>query len=435
MLRVIYTALLRLMLPVAGLLFWWRGRRDPARRVSLRERMGHGHPRQGPQPVWVHAVSVGEVQAAAGLIRLLRSRDPLRPVLLTMATATGRQRARELFPADPLVEARFAPFDLPGAARRFLRRERPCAAVFLETELWPNLLATCARHGVPVALVSARLSARSLGRYRSFAPRLMRRTLRLLAVIGAQSEADAARFIALGADPARVHVSGNVKFDFELPADIGSRSSALRERWIGSRRAWVAGSTHAGEEAQLLDAQRRIEAAWPGTGSRSGPPLLVLVPRHPERFAQVAQWLEREGVRWRRRSGPQAVVAADTQVLLVDTLGELLAFYACGEVAFVGGSLVPIGGHNLLEPAMLGLPLLSGPHCFNSPEAAERLRACGALEVVRDATALAAALLRCFADDGDATRRGDAGREMVLQNRGAVQRSLALLAVLLPPVP
>jgi len=433
MLRLAYTLLLRLMLPVAGLLFWWRGRRNPALRVNLRERLGHGRPRQGPQPVWIHAVSVGEVQAAAGLIALLRKRDPWRPVLLTMATATGRQRAQALY-ADPLVELRFAPFDLPGAARRFLVRERPVAAIFLETELWPNLLASCARRHVPVALVSARLSERSLSRYRSFARRLMRRTLRTLVAIAAQSDSDAARFIALGADPAQVQVTGNVKFDFTLPDDIGVRSAALRERWIGTRRAWVAGSTHAGEEQQLLDAQRRIEGAWPGAGSRSAPPLLVLVPRHPERFAQVAQWLGREAVRFARRSDPAAVVDTSTQVLLVDTLGELLPFYACGEVAFVGGSLVPIGGHNLLEPAVLGLPVLSGPNNFNSPEAAARLVDCGALEIVRDAAGLASAVLRLLTDELEAGRRGEAGRAEVLENRGAAARSLELLGGVLPPV-
>jgi 3-deoxy-D-manno-octulosonic-acid transferase len=432
MLSAVYTLLLRLLLPIAGLLFWWRGRRDPSRRVSLRERMGHGRPRVGLQPVWLHAVSVGEVQAAAGLVRLLRARDPLRPVLLTMATATGRQRAAELY-QDPLVELRYAPFDLPGAARRFLRRERPCAAIFLETELWPNLLATCTRHRVPVALVSARLSERSLQRYRSFAPRLMRRTLHSLWVIAAQSEADAARFVALGADPARVHVAGNVKFDFEVPADLELRTLALRERWIGTRPAWVAGSTHAGEEAELLAAQRLIWERWQQQPSSPGPPLLALVPRHPERFDSVAQWLAREGVRFARRSDPAGRVEAQTQVLLVDTLGELLAFYACGRVAYVGGSLVPIGGHNLLEPAVLGLPVLSGPHHFSSPDAARLLLACGALEIVRDGDGLAAALERLFREPEQARRLGDAGRVAVVTNRGAAVRSLALLVDLLPP--
>jgi len=429
MLRVVYTTLLRLVLPVVALLFWWRGRRDPARRVSLRERMGQGPQRQGPQPVWVHAVSVGEVQAAAGLIRLLRERDPQRPVLLTMATATGRQRARELY-RDPRVELRFAPFDLPGAAKRFLRRERPCLAILLETELWPNLLAACARHDVPVALASARLSARSLRRYQGFAPRLMRRTMRGLACIGAQSDEDAARFIALGADPATVSVTGNVKFDFALPDDLDAKVEALRGRWLAGRRAWVAGSTHAGEEQQLVAAQRQLETQAAGTN-----PLLVMAPRHPERFPQVAQWLSREGLRFVRRSDPDARVDADTQVLLLDTLGELLAFYALGEVAYVGGSLVPVGGHNLLEPAVLGKPVVSGPQHFNSPEAAARLVACGALTIVQDAASLAGILEDLFADPQSAMRRGAAGREAVLRNRGAAVRSLSMLAPWLPPVP
>ena len=437
MLRAAYTLLLRLLLPIVGAVFWWRGRRNPALRVDLRERLGHGSLREGPQPIWIHAVSVGEVQAAAGLLSLLAVRDPRRPLLLTMATATGRRRAEDLFreaPSAPRIELRYAPFDLPGAATRFLQRERPCAAIFLETELWPNLLAACERRQVPVALVSARLSERSLSRYRSFAPRLMRGALRGLALIAAQSDADATRFILLGAPETRVHVAGNVKFDFALPSDLGARAASLRERWLGSRRAWVAGSTHAGEEEQLLEAHRRLLAAWPGAGGRSAMPLLVLVPRHPERFAAVAQWLAREGVPFARRSESDVRQGDDTQVLLVDTLGELLAFYACGEVAYVGGSLVPIGGHNLLEPAVLGLPILTGPNNFNSPEAARMLSACGALEIIRDATGLAAALLRLFTDDIEATRRGAAGREQVLQNRGAAARSVELLRGVLPPV-
>ena len=433
MLRTLYTFLLRLLLPGVGMLFWWRGRRNPALKVNLRERLGHGSHRAGPPPIWIHAVSVGEVQAAAGLIRLLRERDPHRPVLLTMATATGRQRATSLFEGSA-VELRYAPFDLPGAAARFLLRERPCVAIFLETELWPNLLAACERRHVPVALVSARLSERSLRRYSSFAPRLMHRTLQGLSLIAAQSQADADRFIQLGARPECVQVSGNVKVDFDLPPELGDHVAALRSRWFASRRAWVAGSTHAGEEQLLLEAQRRLRAVWPGAGSRGPVPILVLVPRHPDRFASVAQWLEREEVAFVRRSDTQAQISAQTQVLLVDTLGELLAFYACGEIAFVGGSLVPIGGHNLLEPAMLGLPLLSGPDTFNSPEAAALLLACGALETVRDEQGLASALLRLFTDDVEANRRGEAGREQVLGNRGAARRSLELLRGILPSV-
>lgn len=428
MLRVVYTTLLRLILPIVALLFWWRGRRDPSRKVDLRERLGRGRVRQGPQPVWIHAVSVGEVQAAAGLIQLLRERDPQRPVLLTMATATGRQRARELY-RDPLIEQCFAPFDLPGATKRFLRRERPCLAILLETELWPNLLASCARHGVPVVLASARLSDRSLRRYRSFAPRLMQRTLHRLGCIAAQSQADADRFIALGAQASRVQVAGNVKFDMVPPDDLEQRAEALRERWLGGRLVWVAGSTHAGEEQALLEAQRLIAARW----TEASRPLLVLAPRHPERFAAVAQWLAREGVEFVRRSDAQARVGPGTQVLLLDTLGELLPFYALGEVAYVGGSLVPIGGHNLLEPALLGKPVVSGPHHFASPEAAAQLGECGALTIVRDGPTLAAVVLDLLRHPAKAQAQGAAGRDMIQRNRGAAARSLMLFEPWLPP--
>jgi 3-deoxy-D-manno-octulosonic-acid transferase len=257
----------------------------------------------------------------------------------------------------------------------------------------------------------------------------MRQTMERLACIGAQSDGDAARFIALGAEPGRVRVTGNVKFDFTLPEDLEARAAALGDRWLAGRRAWIAGSTHAGEELLLLDAQRLLESR-----STDAAPLLVMAPRHPERFPLVAQWLAREGIRFVRRSDPEARVGADTQVLLLDTLGELLAFYALGEVAYVGGSLVPVGGHNLLEPAVLGKPVISGPQHFNSPEAAARLTECGALTVVQDPASLASSVGGLLADPQSAGRRGAAGREAVLRNRGAAARSVEMLGPWLPPI-
>jgi 3-deoxy-D-manno-octulosonic-acid transferase len=433
MLQALYTLVLRLLVPLVCATLWWRGRRHPGRRVDLRERLGRSTATlsRGQAPVWIHAVSVGEVQAAAQLIALLAARVPQQPLLLTMATATGRQRATALYASYltahegrlPLLQLRYAPFDLPGSVARFLAEVQPCAGLILEAELWPNLLRACARRGVPVALVSARLSVRSQRRYRSFALGLLQRSLRGLLLIATQTAADAQRFIELGASADRVQVAGNLKFDLQLPADLPQQAARLRQQCLGDRRLWVAGSTHAGEEEQLLAAQRLL---WEGAAAPG--PLLVLAPRHPERFAAVAQLLERSGLTFVRYSdGDAAVAAHSAQVLLLDTLGDLLTFYACCEAAFVGGSLVPLGGHNLLEPAALGKPVLSGPAYFSAPEAARLLLDCGALQVVADGPALAAALQQCLADPQTASRRGMAGLAVIEANRGAAARTVALL--------
>jgi 3-deoxy-D-manno-octulosonic-acid transferase len=433
MLQGLYTLLLRLLLPWVCASLWWRGRRHPGRRVALRERLGRAAVMlaRGRAPVWIHAVSVGEVQAAAQLIALLAARDPRQPLLLTMATATGRQRASTLYASylqaegasPPLLQLRYAPFDLPGAVARFLDEVQPCAGLILEAELWPNLLRACARRRLPIAMVSARLSARSQRRYRSFALGLMQRSLRGLALIATQTAADAQRFIELGAPADRVQVAGNLKFDLPLPTDLLQQSVRLRQQCLGDRRLWVAGSTHAGEDEQLLAAHRLL-----CDGAAGLAPLLVLAPRHPERFVAVAQLLERSGLGFVRYSdADRAIAAHSAQVLLLDTLGDLLTFYACCEVAFVGGSLVPLGGHNLLEPAALGKPVLSGPAYFSAPEAARLLLECGALQVVNDATALADALQQCFADPQAASRRGAAGLAVIEANRGTAARTVALL--------
>ncbi len=449
MTRALYTALLRLVLPIVLLRMWREARRDPQLAIDWRERLGSmlpaGQPRD-PAPLWIHAVSVGEVQSTAGLVAALRQRYPERPLLLTMATATGRAQATRLYRglllpsadgAAPLMELAFAPFDLPGALDRFLDRYRPVAVILLETELWPNLIDRAAGRRLPVALVSARISDRSVAAYHRWAGRLTRAMLGQLAVIAAQSAGDARRFVELGAPPERVAISGSLKFDFPLPQDLEARAASLRRQFLGPRRAWVAGSTHPVEEDQCVAAQRllRDDPALRDAGGNA--PLLVLVPRHPERFEAVAAALERDGLQVIRRSqfaigAPSADALRSADVLLVDTLGELLAFYAAASVAFVGGSLVPVGGHNLLEPAAVGRPVITGPHSFNAPDAARLLESRKALLRVADAASLAATLSRLFTDPEAATRIAWAAREAVDENRGAADRTLALLAPLLP---
>ena len=418
MMRLVYGVLTRVAAPAVFAATLVRAAKDPAYRTHLGERFGLGR-RLAVPSIWLHAVSVGEVSAAAALVRALHARHPDVPLVLTTATPTGRAQAATLFGAD--VEVRFLPYDTAGSVRRFLARIRPLAAIIMETELWPNLLHECGRRGVPVVFASARLAARSVPRYRRFGT-LFSAGLRN-AWVAAQSSADADRFIALGADPARTRVVGNLKFDMRPGEAVAESGRELRRRYLGARPVWTAGSTHEGEEELVLGAQAVLERAVRGA-------LLVLVPRHPQRFAGVAALLERRGLVFDRR-GRSETVRPEAQVLLLDTMGELTAFYAASDVAFVGGSLVPVGGHNLLEPAALGVPVITGPHTQNGPEIARLLiEAGGALEVA-DGIALAAAAGRLLADPALRGRMGESARTFVEAHRGSLARLLALIEPLL----
>jgi 3-deoxy-D-manno-octulosonic-acid transferase len=424
--RWLYSLLLRIALPVAVLAFLWRGWRERAYRGSLHQRLACSLQARADRPLWLHAASVGEVRALAVLVRALHADSS--PLLVTVGTPVGLARARELFADLPAVTVQAAPWDLPGAARRFMRATRPSGAVFVETELWPNLISACRQSGVPLTLVSARLSARSLRRYQHLAAGMMRDAVRAFGSIAAQSAIDRDRFIALGADPARVTVCGNLKFDLQLPADIHVQGAHLRGRWAAGRSMWVAGSTHAEEEALCVDAHRVLLTNMRRAGQP--PPLLVLAPRRPERFAAVSRWLAAMDLK-SARSSTDADENAD--VLLLDVMGELLRWYAAGDVAFVGGSLVPIGGHNLLEPAALGKPVIAGPHCFNSPDSVALLAAGGALTTVENASQLTRALELLLGDTALARVRGAHAAEVVAANRGAAARALAAIAALQRP--
>jgi 3-deoxy-D-manno-octulosonic-acid transferase len=420
--RLLYLAAMYLAAPVISAMLALRGLRDRSYWSHFGERFGLG-PRVAASPIWVHAVSVGEVQAAAALVLALRQRYPQTPVLVTTFTPTGAARARAAL--REAAEVRFLPFDLPGSVRRFLDRAHPRLAVIMETELWPNLYRQCRRRRIPLIIASARLSRRSIDRYRRLGA-LFRETVGGV-VIAAQAEADAERFRTLGAAAERTHITGNLKFDLTLPLDIGERGRALREQYAPGRAVWVAGSSHGGgEEEAVLEAHRRVEAAHSGA-------LLVLAPRHPNRFDEVAAWLERQGIPFARRSQSSAADAASERanVLLLDTLGELLHFYAAADVAFVGGSLVPIGGHNLLEPASLGVPILTGPHYSNGEDVARLLLDCGAAEVVRSGAELGSRVAGLLADPARRMEMGNRGRAVVDRNRGALEKLLALIASLL----
>lgn len=416
--RYLYNVLIYLAAPFALLVQLWRGLRDPSYRERLGERFGFGAT-LGGGPIWVHAVSVGEVQAAAPLVRMLRGRYPVLPLLLTTVTPTGAERARQLFGAD--VVLRYVPFDLPGSVRRFFDRAQPCVALIMETELWPNLYAECGRRSIPLVLASARISPKSVRRYRRLVP-LFRDALSHGIVIAAQSAADAERFRSIGANPARTHVTGNIKFDFELRPDIEQQGRAWRSAQAPGRPVWVAGSTHEGEEDILLDAHEQLRRSHPQA-------LLVLVPRHPNRFEVVASLLGRRGANWVSRAAGQPVTP-DTEVLLGDTMGELLMLYAASDIAFVAGSLQPIGGHNLLEPAAMGVPILTGPNNFNGEDVFRKMLEAGAVRIVEDAGGTADALVALFADAASRRAMGEGGFAVVRDNRGALDRLLRLVTPL-----
>jgi len=409
--RRLYTLLLLLVLPWALLHLLWRARRQPEYLRHWGERFGC-YGLQVPAPViWLHAVSVGETRAAQPLVALLRQQHPEYRILFTHMTPTGRHAGEEIF-GDSVARV-YLPYDYPWAVRRFLRHFRPALGIIMETELWPNLIAACAQQDCPMALVNARMSQKSAHRYARF-PELTRQALRGLVSIAAQTGADGQRLEMLGAE--NVKVTGNLKFDIDPPPDQLALGVRLRSLW-GSRATLLAASTREGEEALLLDAL----CASPIAGA-----LLVIVPRHPQRFDAVEKLIAARGLRWQRRSEEQPI-AQETQVLLGDSMGEMFAFYAASDVAFVGGSLLEYGSHNLIEACAVGVPLLLGPSIYNFAEAAQAALACGAARPVANAQAVLAAAAELLGNDESRRRMGNAGRDFVAQHRGASARTLALL--------
>lgn len=420
--RALYTALWWCALPWLALKLAHRTRRAGLKGNGWWQRLGFVQlPQTGRARLWVHAVSVGEVQAAVPLVQALQERHPDHDLVLTTTTATGAAQARRQL-GDSVIHLHF-PFDLPGAVRRFLERVQPCALLVLETELWPNLLAACRSREVPVALVNARLSARSLARYRRL-PTLAAGMLAHIDALVAQGPQDAARFASLGAPADRSSVSGNLKFDLAIPSAVPGLGQSLRARLGAARPVWIAASTHIGEEALVLAAHASLRAYLPDA-------VLLLVPRRPERFDEVHALCVARGFEVERRSaGLVAPCTAD--VFLGDSMGELLAFYAAVDVAFVGGSLVAHGGHNVLEPALLGVPVVCGPHVFNFAGITQALAAAGGLLTVVSADDLGRAVLALLADPPARMRQAACAGEVVEAHRGATARTLDALAALLP---
>jgi 3-deoxy-D-manno-octulosonic-acid transferase len=412
MVRFVYSLLLYLVLPAILLRLFLRGRKQPAYRQHVSERFGfysQDKPVRGSPLIWVHAVSVGETRAAQPLIEALQARWPGASILLTGMTPTGRATGAEVY-GERVIQA-YLPYDLPDAVGRFLDHFSPSFGVLMETEIWPNLLAGCAARKLPVALVNARLSARSARGYARFSA-LTRPAFARLHAVAAQSAADGERLAALGAPC--VEVCGNLKFDVAPPAERLQLGESWRSALAG-RPVWLAASTREGEEALLLDAWRPV--------SRHA--LLVLVPRHPQRFAEVASLVDCYGLACRRRS--EGLPSPDTQVWLGDSMGEMAAYYALADLAFVGGSLLPLGGQNLIEAAACGCPVLVGPHTFNFLSATEDAIAAGAARRVADAQALVEQVDSLLQDQSSLAAMRQAGAAFAAAHQGATARTLSLI--------
>lgn len=412
--RFLYTCLLRLLAPLMLLRAAWRGRHaDPVAPERLAERLGYVSPVDDDerQPLLLHCVSVGETMAALPLIEALLARGE--PLWITSTTLTGAARVQSLFGAR--VRRSFLPLDTPGAVARFLDRVRPRAVLVMETEVWPNLLAACTRRAIPALLVNARMSEKSARGYVR-AGSLARDAFAAFTAIAAQTDADALRLAQLAARDIRV--TGNLKFDLAPDGSTTERAAQLRDEW-GVRPVWIAASTHAEDDAVVLQTHRLLLSAFPEL-------LLVLVPRHPQRFAAVAAQIAAAGFSCARRSRGESVTPA-IAVYLADTMGELGMLYAVADVAFVGGTFSGTGGHNFLEPAALGLPVASGPSVYNFQAIADELRQTGALQPVVDSASLARCLRDWLENPAQRQKAGAAGHEFVTANRGALMRTLAVI--------
>jgi 3-deoxy-D-manno-octulosonic-acid transferase len=415
-LRHLYSVIFTLAIPFILLRLLWRGSRAPAYFKRWDERFGLKAAPKSHQPViWIHAVSMGEVEAARPLVDSLQAQYPGHQLLITTMTPTGSARVKSLY-ADKVLHC-YLPYDLPFAVKRFLNSVRPVMGIIMETELWPNLIHYAAEQSVPLVLANARLSARSAVGYQRISS-LTKAMLQQLSLIAAQSQDDRSRLIALGADKDKVHAVGNLKFEISLPASLSEEAEALRTQW-GNRPVFIAASTHEGEDEIILNASRRIRAAYPDL-------LLILVPRHPERFDKVAALSQRSGFKILRRSD-KGMCTREIQVLVVDTMGELPLFYGTADIAFVGGSLVPRGGHNVLEPAALGRPVVIGPHYFNFNEISRQFLAAKAAIQVDNSESLAQTVIELFQSPQKRAEMGQAGQQLIHNSQGAGQRLINLI--------
>ncbi len=415
LIRWSYSALFYLATPLILLRLLLRSRGNAAYRHRLRERFGRIPFTPKQNSIWIHAVSVGEVMVASTIIKALQARHPEQTLFVTTITPTGSAQLKSLFPTE--VEHCYLPYDQPHAVNHFLDQLQPRLCILIETELWPNVIHYSHERNIPIIMANARLSPKSARGY-GRAKFLMRPILSQIDYIGAQTQLDAERFVSIGAAPEKVKVIGNLKYDIAFPEEMITAGKKLRQQLGENRPVWVAGSTHDGEEAIVLEAHKHITKAVPDV-------LLILVPRHPERAPDVKKDCESAGWRTVRYSAFQQQ-GTSTDILLGDTIGDLRTLLASADVAFIGGSLVPIGGHNLLEPAALGLPILTGPHMFNFTEVSNVLHQASAAKTCRDANELARSVTTLLQHAQTRHAMGAAGKALIEENKGATDRLFTL---------
>ena len=416
--RFLYSVLFYCLLPAIVMRLLWRGLKAPSYFQRWAERFGFCQRLESSTPtIWLHAVSVGETLAAVPLVCALQDKYPDHRIFMTCMTPTGSDRVLSIF--GDSIEHSYAPYDLPDAVARFLNRVDPKLLIIMETELWPNTIAACKRRGIPVIVANARLSEKSARGYQRISP-IVAPMLNNLHTVAAQHTDDAQRFQSLGLPQSGSVVTGNIKFDLHLDQDLRAKASQLLDDWrgIGNRPILLAASTHKGEDELILAAFTKIKMQVDSL-------LLVLVPRHPERFNQVAELCQKTGFTTVRRSSNVSTAGAD--ILLGDSMGELMTFFGACDLAFVGGSLVPTGGHNMIEPAAWGVPVLTGPYLFNFSEASELLLGGGGMEVCQNSDELANHCTRLLEDDNTRQIMSVAAGQVAEANRGALDRLLALI--------
>ena len=418
--KQLYSLLFYALAPVLWFRLLWKSRRIPAYRERIAERFGvYSVPPKGKHPIWIHAVSVGECEAAFPIIRALLLRGDV-PLLITCTTPTGSARIREVL--GDRVEHVYLPYDLPGAVERFIGHFKPGLGLIMETEIWPNLFLASGKHGIPLAILNARLSEKSARGYKKLSG-LVGLSLRQVTQIAAQTRADAERFVRIGAARDRINVLGNIKFAIRFDNVLRKQSADLRRSLFADRKIWIAGSTHPGEETQILDALAQVRAAIPDV-------VLVLAPRHPERSPDVRSLCEGRGLIVQTRSENRSC-SSQTSVFLIDGIGELRLFYGTADVAFVGGSLIPHGGQNILEAAATGIPVLFGPNMMNFAEIARNFLASRSGVQVDSSDLLADWVLKFLQDPDLTADYGAKGRAFIEENRGSLDQTLSLIDDLL----
>jgi 3-deoxy-D-manno-octulosonic-acid transferase len=415
--RLIYSILFYLLLPIILLRLLFRGLKSSGYRHRWAERFGFATPVRDKQVIWLHAVSVGETLAAVPLVKALQEKYPDYRLIVTCMTPTGSERVKAAF--GSAVDHYYAPYDMPDSVARFLSRIEPKILIIMETELWPNTIAACRKRNIPVLLANGRLSDKSANAYRKIQP-LVRPMLAGLTAVAAQHKDDGTRFTDLGLAETALTVTGNIKFDLSLDQAVKDKAQQLLIEWRGAseRPILLVASTHRGEDEIILAAFAQIKAEIENL-------LLVLVPRHPERFNQVADLCAATEFNLARRSNEDKVEDAD--ILLGDTMGELMTFFGACDIAFVGGSLVPTGGHNMIEPAAWGVPVLTGPHLFNFSEASQLLLEGGAMQICHSADQMAEQVVELLQNQTQRAEMGSAAQRIAEANRGALDRLLNLI--------